>query len=519
MHGRSWIVVVLILSLIFGTTGRVLGKSDLAPIPGWVLLGSHMPWASGLEIADSHSAQKTLYIPLPYLIQALDHLDIHSDLQGNTWRIDIPDYLQSLSDLRLTSHTSGSLEILVGMNLIASTNDWIMPASFKGQETVYIPLDTARFVLSEIGVQTTWNGTVLDLQHGRAPTSTSSGSVSTSSNSDASVSPLWSQYVGPDNSSLALAGSTAVIVNYDTGTMTAYDALTGTPLWQNGVRSDTVPYTVSLAASYTVVLYSPIDVPGDLQSNFTVYALSAFTGRTLWSVTFHSPIVSMQADGSTVWVVTQSGGLVALQAQTGKRLWLYKPPVSISALLTGTHQVLIGTTGGQLFCVSAQGKLLWARRISQSAVSGLASPDVQRVVAVTGSSLQALTSNGLPLWRTALSGQPVGGNVAVDLQSAYAIVRHVIVCVDLRTGRVRKQVSVPSGEHVVYTPLVTDGRLWLVMTGYKTGIDAIETDTLQPADVTETAVTGGEPILFDDTLLVETDAMNGTQSTHITAFQ
>lgn len=153
---------------------------------------------------------------------------------------------------------------------------------------------------------------------GRTRAGVVSGETLLTTTTAASIHELWGASTDPSsegiNSSPAVVGGLAYIGS-DDGSLWAFDALTGAPVWRDPVGSQ--------------VRSSPAVVDGRVffgSSGGFVYADDALTGARLWAYVIGGNVTAPPlVVGTTVYIGSRGGSFVALDAATGTRLWSANP--------------------------------------------------------------------------------------------------------------------------------------------------------------------------------------------------
>jgi outer membrane protein assembly factor BamB len=148
-----------------------------------------------------------------------------------------------------------------------------------------------------------------------------------------------------DNGAVFVVGA-----NQYGGTVYAYDAFSGTPLWSVAVGAATPP----TAANNTLYVGT---------SNQSVIALDESTGATLWTYTTGGAIVGAPAeDNGVVYVGSGDHGVYALNATTGAFIWKHATAgaVETSPVVVGTR-VYVGSDDGSVYDLrTTNGSKVWS---------------------------------------------------------------------------------------------------------------------------------------------------------------
>jgi len=208
-----------------------------------------------------------------------------------------------------------------------------------------------------------------------------------------------------------------------------------------------------------------------------VYALSAGTGRTLWTFTTGGKIKGSAAFAAgRIYIGSYDGRLYALSAWTGRELWhasgqprLGGAGTFYSTPAVAYDRVYIGSTDGKVYSFGAEtGRLRWAYGTGGYIY---ASPAVWRSLVLVGSydhdfyALDAAT--GALRWRFHANGPISGSASVIDGVVYFSTFAERTYALAARTGRLLW--SFPDGK---YSPVVADAkRLYLVGWGRLYGMD------------------------------------------------
>jgi outer membrane protein assembly factor BamB len=169
-----------------------------------------------------------------------------------------------------------------------------------------------------------------------------------------SIHELWGAPTDPTsegiNSSPAVVGG-LVYIGSDDGSLWAFDALTGAPVWRDPVGSQ--------------VRSSPSVVDGRVffgSSGGFVYADDALTGVRLWSYAIGGNVTAPPlVVGTTVYIGSRGGSFVALDAATGTRLWGAHPWGMWGGAASAKGLVYVGSEQSEVFAYdAATGALVWS---------------------------------------------------------------------------------------------------------------------------------------------------------------
>ena len=189
---------------------------------------------------------------------------------------------------------------------------------------------------------------------GRTRAGVVSGETLLTTTTAASIHKLWGAATDPSsqgiNSSPAVAGG-LVYVGSDDGSLWAFDALTGAPMWRDPVGSQ--------------VRSSPAVADGRVffgSSGGSVYADDALTGARVWSYAIGGNVTAPPlVVGATVYIGSRGGSFVALDAATGIRLWSANPWGMWGGAASAKGLVYVGSEQSKVFAYdAATGALIWS---------------------------------------------------------------------------------------------------------------------------------------------------------------
>jgi outer membrane protein assembly factor BamB len=169
-----------------------------------------------------------------------------------------------------------------------------------------------------------------------------------------SLHELWGAATDPSsegiNSSPAVAGGLAYIGS-DDGSLWAFDALTGAPVWRDPVGSQ--------------VRSSPAVADGRVffgSSGGFVYADDALSGARFWSYAIGGNVTAPPlVVGTIVYIGSRGGSFVALDAATGVRLWSANPWGMWGGAASAKGVVYVGSEQSKVFAYNAAtGALVWS---------------------------------------------------------------------------------------------------------------------------------------------------------------
>jgi outer membrane protein assembly factor BamB len=261
---------------------------------------------------------------------------------------------------------------------------------------------------------------------------------------------LWSGYEGNIGSNVTIAGNAVVAADADSnGSIYAYELTTGKQLWE--YRQD-MYYNGLLEGSPTTVLMTL----GQNQSG--VLALSASTGKPIWSNLSGNHIVAMKIKDGTAFLAT-SNTLYAFDASTGESLWSKPLKTGISTIEIGESEVAVGTTDGQLLGYTFDGNAAFATKLFSLNVTGISTSHDTWVV-TQGNVLTAVNKSGAIAWALKTQNAIIGSKAVVDGDSVYAITNdQKISRIDLSKGTVLKvnSLAFPASS----APAVANGLIYL----------------------------------------------------------
>ncbi len=196
------------------------------------------------------------------------------------------------------------------------------------------------------------------------------------------------------------------------GTITAWDAKTGSRLWR---ISTALPITAGPAVSADLVIVGA--------SNAVVAAFDQQNGKLVWQITAPSEVLATPAvSGEVVIIKTIDGQLTALDVKTGALKWHYQEDVP-SLILRGSSSVVFdkdlviaGFENGKVTTLDLpSGKPVWQKAIGTPLSSNIianmvdidATPIVQNGVVFAasyqGNIMSLNVANGQTLWEHTVS--------------------------------------------------------------------------------------------------------------------
>jgi cell wall-associated NlpC family hydrolase len=106
----------------------------------------------------------TTYMPIWYLMQALDKLNIQSTWQHNTWNLTT----SGQPNLSGVQAGSGSSSIIVDGTLVQKVDELVATDPSSGQATTYMPAWYVMQVLKRLNVNSNWNGSIWQIYTGNS---------------------------------------------------------------------------------------------------------------------------------------------------------------------------------------------------------------------------------------------------------------------------------------------------------------------------------------------------------------
>ncbi|GMA51075.1 hypothetical protein GCM10025857_24320 [Alicyclobacillus contaminans] len=103
------------------------------------------------------SYQGTSYLPVYYVMHALDSIGIHSTWNGSAWHLQVPSGIQV--DLSQISVGSGDVSIYINNTLVKRVYGLVYPDPASGKPTTYLPIWYAMGVFQRMGITPSWDGT------------------------------------------------------------------------------------------------------------------------------------------------------------------------------------------------------------------------------------------------------------------------------------------------------------------------------------------------------------------------
>jgi outer membrane protein assembly factor BamB len=182
---------------------------------------------------------------------------------------------------------------------------------------------------------------------------------------------LWEYYPGGDSSPVVINDTVYIDVDNMQYLVIALDAISGTELWKYPGSN----YLVSSPAVANGVVY--VSCSGNIVRSSKVYALSASTGKMIWTFTTDSTNLDY-SDPVVVNGIVYVGSddkLYALNANTGKKIWsstlngdVWSPVVEYGVVYVCTNKSLYALN-------AANGEEIWSYPIGENYMADLAIVD------------------------------------------------------------------------------------------------------------------------------------------------
>jgi outer membrane protein assembly factor BamB len=291
-----------------------------------------------------------------------------------------------------------------------------------------------------------------------------------------SIHELWGAATDPTpegiNSSPAVVGG-LVYIGSDDGSLWAFDALTGAPVWRDPVGSQ--------------VRSSPAVVDGRVffgSSGGSVYADDALTGARLWSYAIGGNVTAPPlVVGTTVYIGSRGGSFVALDASTGTRLWSAKPWGMWGGAASANGLVYIGSEQSKVFAYdAATGALVWSTALGARVRSTPSVAHGRVFVGTDAGTVVALDATSGKVRWTSVAAPPSAGAVvrsspAVDGGRVYVATAETtpmdgnVVAFDQVTGATDWRASYIA-DYSTSSPAIANGVLYVG--SYDTRIYAIK---------------------------------------------
>ena len=211
-----------------------------------------------------------------------------------------------------------------------------------------------------------------------------------------------------------LLGDEAVMVTDINGRLYVYDAEDGTPLWE---RSGLPSNTVVFGAPAPAFAGSEVVLAG---SGGEISVYDPTTGDLLWadSLASFNPRTPLQElgdvrahpvhDGKLIFVISQSGRMIAYQAATGIELW-EQPITSIEQPWVAGDTIYVVTLDGRLYALRrGDGQARWMVELPGAfPVGEITSDNVPRYVSplVANGNVMVISRKGKALVFDAMTGE------------------------------------------------------------------------------------------------------------------
>ena len=269
----------------------------------------------------------------------------------------------------------------------------------------------------------------------------------------AQLTPKWSSNIPVGTSSAAVANGIVYVGSTDNH-LYAFDAKTGTPVWQ--------------AATGAPIMSSPAVADGVVyvgSNDGQVYAFDAETGAVRWSMhtgynnygIVESPVTVV---GGLVYAGTNNGNMFALSARTGIVKWTKTPVFSGEVLApTVAHGIVyFANFGGELDAFDARtGASLWMQRLGGGFGGALAVGDGM-VYGISGGDLCAFdATTGVNRWW--VPGGAVTGSIAVGARHLYATSESALLT-DVSTANGAVKYNTYTQQPVRAAPAIANGVLY-----------------------------------------------------------
>ena len=106
-------------------------------------------------VAPDSSGQNTTYVPLWYLMSALDALHIHSSWDNGTWNLNLPGVMRWQGGISIGN---GPLSIDVEGRAVKRVRGLVARDPADNRPTTYVPLWYVMQILKSLGIQNIWTG-------------------------------------------------------------------------------------------------------------------------------------------------------------------------------------------------------------------------------------------------------------------------------------------------------------------------------------------------------------------------
>ena len=224
----------------------------------------------------------------------------------------------------------------------------------------------------------------------------------------------WAAWIGV-TSQFVVAGGLVVTSHYADFSadgkdgLTALDAATGRIVWR---RTDLTGVVSLLADGQSVFASMQILLPGAVSLSYVLMSLNLSTGTTRWFTPDPADdydYQQMAATGGTLYVNTRAGQVMAVRESDGKRLWLAQDAYSFGVTVSGGRVYTVdsnsypGDPGVPVALSAATGALVW-----QGDTGGLTgeAPFVADGLIISTSGTQFLSTTVVDVFTTASCGVP-----------------------------------------------------------------------------------------------------------------
>lgn len=207
------------------------------------------------------------------------------------------------------------------------------------------------------------------------------------------------------------------------------------------------------------------------------YALEADSGRVIWRYPTDQPLdaqfrTTPAVANGIIYVGATDGNLYALSATTGKYLWSFRAQGAILSPPTVVDGVVyFGSADGRVYAINAKtGEPIWRGGFrTLDAVNGAVAvaDDVVYFISADQTLYAAAAATGLLLWRQRLTGTLYALSPVVADRNLYVVASNVLYVLQARSGRQLWARTLPddivtepvAGNGMLYV-LTRDGRVW-----------------------------------------------------------
>ncbi|GAA3339178.1 hypothetical protein GCM10020358_22000 [Amorphoplanes nipponensis] len=274
----------------------------------------------------------------------------------------------------------------------------------------------------------------------------------------------------------------------------AYQAGTGRPSWRFDwpyPEDETTPH-LAVAGDLLIVANSGCQSQSDPDG--TVRALSAVSGRLVWTVSLPAPVESLVVDRGIAVVsgesASDSPAVVGLSVADGTRRWQLAGHSSAGVSAGG--RVLVGRVGaaGTSALSVTSGRMLWTRAAAWTGRAADPAGDRFYASDARNAMLCLDAATGAVVWSAARKGSAL---IAADGRRVYRAMGPAVEALDARTGARRWTASLPghAGQ-----PVRAGGLLYTTVDGGRPlGILNAATGTRASAGTRIGAVPGGNVVV------------------------